>query len=192
MKSLFTITFLLTFKCLISQTLMPVASKLKTAYEKLLSDTGNNKLQERYIVAFPSDTKTFLNIFQTKNFDQLYENSYQYLELFEKCAPAFPKEVLSKCMEIDKNLIWDADAVGQLQQISVSLSVKYFTIFIAQYRTLSSKEQNGLINYYADIENYNAYSEYQDLIDKLNSVGQRDISNKLQNARTKRKKLKDH
>jgi hypothetical protein len=49
-----------------------------------------------------------------------------------------------------------------------------------------------LINFYADVENFDGYTEYQILIDKLNSVGQIEIAKKLERAKAKRKKLIDH
>jgi hypothetical protein len=192
MKSILIILFLLFFKSLLSQALIPDAVKIKSAYELLVADTSNKKLQESFVTAFPSNTKSFLRVFQTKNFDQLYKESYNYLYLFEKCAATYQKMVLSKCVNIGKNLVWDADAVGQLQEISVELSVKYLNIFIEDYNSLKIKEQNSLINFYADIENFDDNSEYQKLIDKLNSVGQVEIVKKLEGAKAKRKKLIDH
>ena len=192
MKGISTILFLLFYQSLFSQALIPDAAKVKSAYEKLMVDTSNKTLQKSYVDAFPSNTKTFLNVFQPKNFGQLYEESYKYLQLFEKCATLYPQEVVSKCVNIGKNLVWDADAVGQIQQISIILSVEYPDIFINEYKTLSIEGQNGLVNFYADVENFDASPEFQELIDKLNSMGQSAISRKLEYARAKRKKSNNH
>jgi hypothetical protein len=192
MKTLLSILFLILSKSLLSQVLIPDAVKIKSAYELLLADTSNKKLQESFVVAFPSNTRSFLDVFQAKNFDQLYNESYKYLELFEKCAAEYPQEVLGKCVNIGRYLIWDGDAVGQLQNICISLSIEYPRVFLNDYQTLSIKDQNGLISFYADVENFDAYPEFQELIDKLNSIGQSAISRKLENARTKRIKSNDH
>ncbi|MDP9041129.1 MAG: hypothetical protein M3N30_04045 [Bacteroidota bacterium] len=192
MKPLLTITFIFFFTSLLSQALIPDAVVVKRAYKKLAADTNNNKLIKSYIDAFPSNSKTFLDLFLSKNLDQLDNESNKYLDLFERCAVKYPEKVLSKCVKIGKNLTWDADVVGQLQQISIELSIKYLNNFIDSYNTLNSKEQNSLINFYADVENYDAYPEFQELIDKLNSLGQTGISNKLKKARAKRKRSDDH
>lgn len=192
MKTSTTIIFLFFFNQVFSQTLIPDAVKIKTAFDKLSADKNNKKLQANYVFAFPSDTKTFFNVFQTDSFDQLYSDSYKYIDVLEKCATTFPKEVISKCVDIGKNLVGDADAVGQLQNISVELASKHLTIFTDKFKTLDIKSQDSLINFYADVENHNAYKIYQDLIDNLNSVGQTDISKKLETARTIRKKRHDH
>ncbi len=192
MKAILIIPFLFFFKSLLSQALIPDAVKIKSAYELLVADTSNKKLQESFVAAFPSNTKSFLRVFQSKHFDQLYNESYNYLYLFEKCAATYPKEVLSKCINISKTLVWDADAVGQLQEITISLSVKYPIIFIIEYRTLSIVGQNGLISFYADIENFNTYPEFQELVDKLKSMGQLKIAQQLENAKEKRKKSSNY
>lgn len=133
--------FLLLFKYSPSQTLIPEALKVKIAYRNLSSDTNSENLKRFYVSSFPSDTKTFLKVFQSKKFDQLYMDSYKYLEAFKKCATTFPIQVINKCVDIGKNLVWDADAVGQLQQMSVRLAIKHVTIFVNKYKTLDKKHK---------------------------------------------------
>ena len=186
------ISFLLFCKVGYSQTLIADAKKVKSAYENLSADTNSKKLQQVYIAAFPPETNSFFAIFQTTKFDQLYMDSYKYIEAFEKCAATFPTEVIGKCVDIGKNLVWDADAVGELQQISVNLAIKHLTVFISKYKTLDKREQDKLINFYADVENHSAYPEYQELIDKLKLVGEIDIAKKFETARTIRMKRQDH
>jgi hypothetical protein len=129
-----------------SQALIPAAAKVKVAYEKLSADINSEKLQQDYIIAFPSDAKTFLSVFfDTVKFEQLYSSSYYYLSEFEKCAAIFPIEAISKCVDIGKNLVWDADAVGDLQYISVYLATAHLQIFISKFKTLNKTEQDSLI-----------------------------------------------
>lgn len=167
-------------------------TKVKSAYENLSADKNSKKLQQDYISAFPSDTKTFLAVFQSDKFDQLYSDSHKYIEALENCATNSPTEVISKCVDIGKNLVWDADAVGLLQHISVDIAIQHPPTFVSKYKTLNDKEQDKLINFYADVENHSAYPEYQDLIDKLNSIGEKDIAKKLETARTFRKAKHGH
>jgi len=192
MKTLLAISSLLFIATGFSPTLIPEALKLQTAFANLSADPDNKRLQENYIAAFPTDTKTFLIVFQQEKFDQLYSESNKYINELERCSTSFPEKAMSKCINIGKNLIWDADAVGELQQISVTLNARYISVFISLYKNLKNKEQENLIQFYANVENHGTYKIYQDLIDKLNSVGQRDISEKLETARTSRKLQKDH
>lgn len=177
---------------IISQTLHPQAVKIKTAFEKLSLDTNNRKLQKNFVAAFPSDAQTFLDIFLPEKLDQLYSESYRYLQMLKRCAKTIPKNVIGKCIDIGKDLVWDADAVGHMQKIIVELSMDYLKVFIGKFGTLSTDEQNRLINFYADVENHNAYTIYQDLIDKLNAIGRTDITAKLEVARTDRKNRQGH
>ncbi len=186
------ILFLLFCKVSFSQTLNAGAIKVKSAYENLLTDTSSKKLQQAYVTSFPSETNSFLAIFQTTEFDQLYMDSYKYIESFEKCATTFPTEVISKCVDIGKNLVWDADAIGHLQHISVDLALIHLSVFISKYKTLDKKEQNKLINFFADVENHKAFQQYQILIDKLISIGEIDIAKELDSARAIRIKSNDH
>ncbi len=192
MRITLSIICLFYFKSTFSQTLNPAAEKVKFAFDKLMADSSNKKMQANYIQAFPADTKTFLTVFQTTKFDQLYMDSYKYLELFERCGTNSPKEVIDKCIAIGKNLVWDADAVGQLQKLSVLVAVKNTNIFVDEYKMLDGSNQDNLISFYADVENYSAYKIYQDLIVKLKVLGETDISKKMEDAREKREKRNDH
>ncbi|MFZ7166271.1 MAG: hypothetical protein ACO1G5_01870 [Bacteroidota bacterium] len=175
-----------------SQTLIPDAKKVKLAYENLSANSNSIILQQNYVAAFPSDTNTFLAVFQTTKFDQLYLDSDKYIEAFEKCAGTFPTEVIGKCVDIGKNLVWEADAIGHLQHISIALAANHLTTFINKYKTLDNRQQNSLIRFYADVENHNAFEEYQKLIDKLKSVGEMDIAKNFETARENRIKRQDH
>ncbi len=175
-----------------SQTLIPEAKKLRWAFEKLVSDPASEANQADYVAAFPSNTKTFLDVFSPKQFDQLYENSHKYMEALEQCGKLFPEVVVDKCINIGKHLVWDADAVGYLQKLSVRLASNNPRIFADKYKGLKISEQDSLINFYADVENHSAFKTYQELIDVLNSSGQTEISSKLEAARSKRKRGNDH
>jgi hypothetical protein len=173
-----------------SQTLFPEGQKLKQAYEKLVIDSFNPKLQINYVEAFPSDTGIFLKIFASPKFDQLYDG-FQYIFLFEQCGRLFPKEVIGKCIDIGKNLRWDADAVGYLQRISINLATRNIPEFVAKYNSLSEKKRDDLLNFYADMEDP-TFKGFQDLIDELKSVGETSITFKLEKARTDRMQRQHH
>jgi hypothetical protein len=192
MRAFLTSILLFFFTALNSQKLIPDADKIKAAFDKLYADTNNRKLQAEYVAVFPSDTGIFINVFQTIAPDRLYSGYYKYLQAFKMCATSFPKDVIDKCISIGKNLAWDADAIGQLQTISVSIATKHLTEFIAQFNSLTQREQDHLLNFYADVENHTAFLDYQLLIDQLKLNGQTNISKRLEIARTKRKQINGH
>jgi hypothetical protein len=189
MRLLLTCTFSILCSTIFSQKLIPEAQSVKIAFEKLGLNESDKNSKLRYIASFPSNAKTFIRVFNPKNFDQLYSNSYKYIEAFEHCATDFPTEVINKCIDIGKELVWDADAVGDLQQLSVSLAAKYPNVFIKKYNTLSSNEQDKLILFYADVENHDDYKNYQNLIDRMKKNGDYAVSRKLEVARVQRIKV---
>ena len=191
-KIALTITLLLFLNLTSSQKLIPAAEKVKIAFNKLQSNKTNEELQNQYIKAFPSDTKTFLKVFHSDKFDQLYSQSYEYVQTLKLCANNLPNEVVNKSIDIGKNLVWDADATGYLQHLIVELSYQNPNSFISKCKSLNTSEKDKLISFLADVENHKAYKIYQKLIDKLNELGYKEISNKLIRAREIRKLAKDH
>lgn len=192
MTTRFLIIFLVVWNSAYSQILIPPAEKMKVAFDKLTADTSSKNLQANFISAFPSDTATFLSVFMPEKFDQLYDSSHEYFLLLEICSRNFPKEVIRKCVDIGKDLVWDADAVGEVQHLGVNSANRYLKIFLDKYKTLNNKKRQSLINFYADVENHSAYPEYQELIAKLIKIGESDIAKKFETARTIRMKRQDH
>lgn len=174
------------------QSLNPEATRVKTVFDKLTASPKDKQLQAVYIASFSANSKSFLSVFNPISFDQLYNGSVTYIDTLYQCSFSFSKEVISKCVDIGKNLVWDADAVGYLQDISVRLASTQTKIFVAKYKSLTDGDKSSLFKFYADVENFDGYPEYQDLIDKLNALHQNEIAKKFEIARTKRKKLKDH
>jgi hypothetical protein len=191
-KRMFAVFFLCQVFITQAQTLIPEAQKVKSAFESLSANPQSKELQQSYVSAFPSETKTFLNIFHSEEFDQLYDSSHVYIYAFADCSDMFPAEVIDKSIDIGKNLVWDADAVSYLIHVSVMLATEHVQLFVEKYRLLTSKEQNNLLALYADVENHDAYSEYQILINVLYSRGENDIAQKLNEARAIRKMRNDH
>lgn len=192
MKLLQTLVFLLLFKVSFCQELLPEALLIKNAYDRLAKNRINEASKKNYIQAFPSNSKLFISIFNADKFDQLYSVSKEYIDALQQSANSFPKEAISKCVDIGKNLTWDVDAVIYLQQASVVLAAQYPKLFAEKYNTLNDIEKVNLIRFYADAENHSAYPEYQALVDSLKKNGSSNIAKSLEAARIKRKKEKNH
>ncbi len=176
----------------LSQSLLPESIRIKKAFDHLSADPSSKVMQAEYVAAFPENTNDFLRVFNPKQFDQLYQNSFEYLNVLEKCGTSFPNEVINKCIHIGKNLVWDADAVGQLQHICVRMASAHPTVFLKQVDKLRTIEKDSLISFLADVENHNTFKDYQQLIDVLNSIGEVQIAERFENERSKRKSRKDH
>jgi hypothetical protein len=115
-----------------------------------------------------------------------------YINALNICATSFPYSVISKCLDISKHLVWDADAVGYLRELDMELIITHLPLFIRKFNTLNIAEQDSLIAFYADIENFSAYPEYQHLVNDLKALHQDALCKKLVMAKRKRMRSRDH
>lgn len=190
MKKCILFLFLLIAVKALPQQLSVESKKVKNAFTELIRTGYTSASMLNYIECFPSDTQTFLPMFASEKFDQLYDG-HEYIDALEKCGGRYPKEVIRKCINIGKDLAWDADAVAYLQDASVRLAFSNPSIFAQEYHNLSSTGKNGLIAFYADVENHRVYKDYQALIDSMKTLDH-EIAQKLEIARTERIKMDDH
>lgn len=168
------------------------AARIQYAYLKLKQVPSSLSLQEEFISAFPAHKKAFLRIFQPEEFDQLYDSSHDYIELLKRASVNYPREVLHKCIEIGKNLVWDADAVNDLQGSTTSIAIGHPGIFISEVRCLSQAEQRKLFQFLADVEDHSAYPEYELLTECLNETHAPELATMMQEAKRRRMRQKGH
>ncbi len=102
------------------------------------------------------------------------------------------KSETTQKINIGKDLKYDADAIGQLQNEIVHLGNEHINLFLAKLKALPYNQTAHLINLLADVENHKAYPEYQQLIDLLKKRGEVKIANQFITARTLRMKVRDH
>ena len=176
---------------LLSQQLSVDANRVKQAWEKLSQSPNSKEAQLIYVNTFPDSKKLFMEIFQPDDFKQLYPDSHKYVDSFAGSAKYYPREVIGKSVNIGKDLVWEADATGELQYAIVELGSKYPMLFSNKVKTLSATEIDRLVKFLSDIENFQAFPEYQRLIDSLNKTGSTSLANKFIKARELRKKVKE-
>ena len=172
------------------QVLLPSAKELRNAYKELLASNYSDLASLKYLNTFPSTTRSFLEIFTDKNFGQLYNDSYLYIEAFGKSAASNPQLALTKDLTIAKELVWDADAINYFQKTTVRLAIEFPKVFIVEYEKLSPEERDMLIVFLADVENHLAYEDYQLLIDTMKQLHKAEVVEKFERAR--RKRMKQH
>jgi hypothetical protein len=173
-----------------SQTLSKESLKIVQAWEYLDKHPNSAKARLAYIKIFPGDQQLFTKIFDPDDYKELYGESYKYIDRFVGLAKFYPKQVIDKSVDIGKDLIWRADATGQLQQSTVELGVSHISIFIKKIKTLPKYKVDHLITFLADVENHKAYAVYQQLIDSLNKTGETRLATKFIRARALREKEK--
>jgi hypothetical protein len=182
-------------KLSLSQTekLIPEALAIKTAYNKLQDHPDSAELQKKYIDLFPDNSTVFRNVFQTLNFDQLYNNSNLYIyklrDIWDRQPDLIGYKLIRLCIGFKS---WEADAIGYIQDLTVEYANAHIRIFITKVNHLSNDDQNALITFLADVENHSDYKSYQSLIDNLKKNDQTDLAVKFEKARELRKSKNDH
>jgi hypothetical protein len=172
------------------QPLSADSKNVKAAYEELVKHPDSKQKQLAYLKAFPENKKHFLEVFGAADFGQLYKDSHEYITAFFELSKKHPAAVIDKSINIGKDLIWDADAVGDLQHSIVEMGNEHTSTFATKVNALTALQQKNLTKFLADVENHKAYPEYQALIDALNKVHQVKLAGRLIKARTEREKIK--
>lgn len=194
MKSLINclISFFVLVSPALSQKLSPESKKIAFACTQLKNHAGLKQYQLAYLESFPANKKAFVAVFNPEDFTQLYDNAYDYIVEFTNLAKYYPVEVIGKEINIGKDMVWEADAPGYLQQSIVDLGNRYPAIFSKKLHTLPVSQVDGLIRFLADVENHKSYHTYQTLIESLNKLGEKALATKLVIARKLRMRIKDH
>jgi hypothetical protein len=174
-----------------SQSLSARSLSVKHAFEALKRDTASTAKQLAYIKVFPANKQQFLAVFPPEDFTQLYDG-HEYIKKFADLVAHYPANVISKAINIGKDLEWDADAVNYLQDELVSMGKTHTRIFVKNIKALPTSQTNSLITFLADSENHASFPEYQLLIDKLKAMHQSILANKFIAARSKRQSIKHH
>jgi hypothetical protein len=98
--------------------------------------------------------------------------------------------VIGKAINIGKDLKWEADAIGYLQNGIVKMGISQTRIFSEKLNLLPAKQKAHLITFLADEEGIKHDQTYQELINALTKTGEKSLANKLEIARTEREKEK--
>jgi hypothetical protein len=165
---------------------------LRTSYNELKENSGSSDKQLAYIQNFPSDSTSFMDIFQPADYKHLYKESHDYINTFFSLSTNHPNEIIDKSINIGEYLIWQGDATGDMQHGIVDLGNSNTKIFASKLHSLTQSHKAHLISFLADVENFTAYPQYQSLINSLNKIGEKTLADEFVNARTLRESEKNH
>jgi hypothetical protein len=87
---------------------------------------------------------------------------------------------------------WDADAIGNIQHVTIGYANSNYDAFIEIVSGLESQELNELAKFLADVENHSVYTEYTDFMSKLEQNGEQTVCNVFMKAKEDRISRKDH
>lgn len=167
--------------------LIPAAKAVKIAYDNLIKNPFNNDLQKKYIIDFPDNAEVFKQVFHSSTFDQLYGDSHLYIFKLAELSKNFPDFVGDKlirlCIGLKK---WDADAIGDIQHVTMGYSNSNYSDFIRLVKKLNKQDLITLVTFLADVENHSAYVDYQKFMDKLKTNNESDLFELFENTKETR------
>jgi hypothetical protein len=161
----------------------PREQELADAREALKKNPHDPKAQEQYLNAFPHNYKEFVAFFVDGH---NFSDGFDVIMLLASLAENHADELGKLLVELSRDAKWDADAPNYLQQVTTIYAGQHAKTFASLIKQLPPKDHANLITFLADKENHAAYTEYQEMIDRLRSIGQDRLAKEFEVAREKR------
>lgn len=161
--------------------LSPRARKLTQALVALRNSPRDTAVQQTYLRAFPHNYKDFLALFEVGH--ELYDG-HDFIEPLSSVGKQHPLELGELLVALSKDAHYEADAPSSLQQTTATYAIEHSRTFVALLKQLPPAKQRQLITFLADVENFPAYPEYQEIIDHLNRMGEQKLAIAFEGART--------
>jgi len=169
-----------------AEVLSPKAQALAVALAKLKEHPNDFAAQEYYLDTFPRNYNEFLQLFDLDR--ELYFDSHDYISILPSLAKTHELQVGQLLVGLSKNAHYEADAPGDLRDVTTEYGSEHTKIFARLLLRLSATDRAHEITFLADAENFGGYPDFQKLIDNLKSLGQQQLARAFETARTKRKK----
>ena len=165
------------------KTVSDAAQQLTLALTQVKKAPDDRNVQERYLEAFPQTYKSFLELFDLDH--PLYDGR-DYVETLYSLAGSHALEVGGLLVQLSKDAHYGGDAPSYLQNATATFGSQHIEIFLALLKQLPAGKQAHLITFLADVENHQAYQEYQLIIDHLKALDEQTVARKFEAARSKR------
>lgn len=159
----------------------PTAQKLTDAFAALKKAPTDLNAQEHYVRAFPKDYKTFEDLFEPGK--ELYDG-HEFILTLPVIAKHHENEVGSLLVGLAKDARYDADAPEYLQHATATFAAQYTKAFLDTITRLPRLTQRKLVSFLAaGVEDFNAYPEYQVIIDNLHKLGASGLAREFEEER---------
>jgi hypothetical protein len=161
----------------------PREHELVDAWEALKKNPHDSKTQEMYLNAFPQNYKEFVAFFVD---DHNFSDGFDVIMVLPSLAENHADKLGKLLVELSRDAKWDADAPNYLQHVTTIYAGQHAKTFASLINQLPPKDHANLITFLADKENHTVYKEYQDLIERLRSIGQDRLAKEFEVARDSR------
>jgi len=166
------------------------AKIIKDAYDMLIREPNCKKNQIDYINKFPDNWNKFIKIFHPEDFNELYDKSHYYIWMLDTLSNEYPNEIGTLLIKLSRKAKWDADAPGYIQHTLANFGASKTKLFMKILLKEKQENLNNIITFLADVENHNAYTEYQQIIENVLKLGNKELGNKFITAKQKRQKIR--
>jgi hypothetical protein len=186
MKILFLV--LLSFVNIFSQneSLNDDSKLIINAFDDLEINPTSKEFQINYIISFPKNWNTFLSVFQPEDFSQLYNNYTKYIGVLDSLIQFYPEQIGKILINLASEAKWEADATGEIQHLLARFASNDPETFSKILKLHSKTQIDNAIEFLADVENYNAYKEYPEIISKLRKLEEYSLADRFEKAKERR------
>ncbi len=171
-----------------AQELSASATLLENKLNELKLNPSDIDLWEQYLSLFPSDKDNFIKLFNPEDFSELYENSFDFIFIFQKAPKSLDSQVIGAIFNIIKNgAPGCCDAWSALHSVlSEEYVTNHYSTFMTLLKGLSNKERRNIITFLADKEAIKTVKSYQKIIDDLRIQNEELLAEEFEEARVKR------
>lgn len=157
-----------------SLTLSYDAKKIKEMYDIMQKVPDAAEVHQRYIKAFPSNRDVFMEVFNSPQKDQLYDQSHGYIMGMKQAATSYPDQVLAKCLIIAADMkAWSNGSADDLQNVIYDVAFNNIDTFIVIVGNLQKSTIFNAANFLAAHTNDTINPKFKELIALLEQRNQK-------------------
>lgn len=176
---------------LVEKSLAVATNKLETL--RIAAEEQNSPEAARaYLAAFPHSFAAFKETFATSSSSSLESKYVEHMNLLEKLSVKHKAEVATVWLDVSVGALWDADAIGVLQDQVTRFAATDPVSFATAISKRDLADQKSIVRFLADVENPGANNEYQRAILGLRTHKCDALAKEFEYARDQRARAPHH
>lgn len=146
-------------------------------------DYCDEKSKMKFIAEFPNTFQKFLDVFQQKDFSQLYLVSGTCIDVLEFIADEHPERCVGLLVSLSSEAQYDVDAPSGLHDAFINFFIKNPDLTIAKIKQLDVSKQKNIASFLADVETIETYPEYKSILNILKTRNETQLYNMFVEAK---------
>lgn len=141
------------------------SKKIKEIYDIMQKVPDAPEVHLRYIKAFPNNRETFMDVFNSPQKDQLYDQSHGYVMGMQQAATSYPDQALYRCLLIANDLkAWSPGPVADLQNVIYDISLNNVDTFVVTVELFQKSSIFDIAAFLAAHTNHTINPQFNELI----------------------------